>query len=305
MLDTAIEAKPFLKWAGGKRQLLEQFKSEYPEALKNNEIKVYIEPFVGGGAVFFELIKYYDFEKVVLNDVNQELINTYKAVKREANAVIKRLKEMESEYLPLDIVQRKDIYYLRRDNFNDEKKELNFDEFTEAHIEHAAKFIFLNRTCFNGLYRQNKSGEFNVPIGRYKNPTICNEENLLEVSESLKNVILISKDFEKTAKYIEEQTFIYVDPPYRPLPGTKSFTKYAKADFNEASQIRLAEWANNIKEKAYLMLSNSNPKNTDPEDDFFEKLYSNFSILEVSAKRSINSNASKRGKITELLIKNY
>ena len=217
MLATEIEAKPFLKWAGGKRQLLEQFELEYPESLKNNEIKTYIEPFVGGGAVFFELIKHYNFEKIVLNDANHELINTYKSVKNEVNAVIERLKEMEEEYLPLDLEKRKEIYYARRDKFNAEKKELNFNKFTKAHIEHAAKFIFLNRTCFNGLYRQNQSGEFNVPIGRYKNPTICNEENLIAASKALENVILTSGDFEKTEKYIEDQTFIYIDPPYLSL----------------------------------------------------------------------------------------
>lgn len=305
MLATEIEAKPFLKWAGGKRQLLEQFELEYPETLKNNEIKTYIEPFVGGGAVFFELIKHYNFEKIVLNDANHELINTYKSVNNEVDAVIERLKEMEEEYLPLELEKRKGIYYARRDNFNAEKKELNFNKFTKAHIEHAAKFIFLNRTCFNGLYRQNQSGEFNVPIGSYKNPTICNEENLIAVSKALENVILTSGDFEKTENYIEDQTFIYIDPPYRPLPGTKSFTKYARADFNEESQKRLANWAEKISDDAYLMLSNSNPKNTDPEDDFFEGLYSEFNISEVSAKRSINSNAAKRGEITELVIKNY
>mgnify|MGYP006291127079 CR=1 FL=1 len=305
MLAAEVEAKPFLKWAGGKRQLLDQFEAEYPEPLKNNKIKKYIEPFVGGGAVFFELIKHYDFEEVILNDVNQELINTYQAVKRKVKLVIERLKEMESEYLPLEMEARKEIYYARRDNFNAEKKELDFSEFKQEHIEHAAKFIFLNRTCFNGLYRQNQSGEFNVPIGRYKNPTICNQENLLAVSKALQNVILLAADFTETAAYIEDETFIYIDPPYRPLPGTKSFTKYARADFNEKSQKRLAEWAGEISDYAYFMLSNSNPKNTDPEDEFFEELYSDFNISEVSAKRSINSNAAKRGEITELLIKNY
>lgn len=305
MLATKKEAKPFLKWAGGKRQLLAQFEKHYPKLLKENKINRYIEPFVGGGAVFFELIKHYEFEEIILNDVNKELINTYKAVKNALSEVVNRLKEMELVYLPLEIEERKKIYYVRRDNFNDEKKALDFSEFKKEHIEHAAKFIFLNRTCFNGLYRQNQSGEFNVPIGSYKNPTICNEENLIAVNEALENVTLTSTDFENTEEYIEDQTFIYIDPPYRPLPGTKSFTKYARADFNEESQKRLANWAEKISEKSYFMLSNSNPKNTAPEDDFFEELYSQFNISEVSAKRSINSNASKRGEITELLIKNY
>lgn len=305
MLATKTEAKPFLKWAGGKRQLLGQFEEHYPKILKDDNIKTYIEPFVGGGAVFFELIKNYNFENIILNDINKELINAYKVVKNDVEKVIKRLKEMEAEYLPLEMDERKEIYYTRRDNFNDEKKSLDFSKLNEEHIEHAAKFIFINRTCFNGLYRQNKSGEFNVPIGRYKNPTICNEENLIAVNEALQNVTLTSTDFENTEEYIEDQTFVYIDPPYRPLPGTKSFTKYSRADFNEKSQKRLAAWVKEINDKAYLMLSNSNPKNTDPEDNFFENIYSKFNISEVFANRSINSNANKRGEITELVIKNY
>ncbi|MFW6016011.1 MAG: DNA adenine methylase, partial [bacterium] len=178
-------------------------------------------------------------------------------------------------------------------------------------IQHAAHFIFLNRTCFNGLYRQNKKGEFNVPIGRYKMPTICDEDTLKDANSALKNATLTCCDFEEMENYIDIDTFVYIDPPYRPLPGTPSFTKYSRADFNEKSQERLANWYRkvndkfNIEDGPFLMLSNSNPKNTKSEDDFFESLYQGFVIDEVYAKRSINSKASKRGEITELLIRNY
>ncbi|MFW6008467.1 MAG: DNA adenine methylase [archaeon] len=311
MLKEKLKAAPFLKWAGGKRQLLEQFEDKYPVKLKENNIKTYIEPFVGGGALFFDLTQKYNFNNIILNDINKELIITYKVVKNEVETLISGLKKLEKKYLPLDLENRKEIYYGIRDKFNKEKKEINYDLIDNKTIEHAKHFIFLNRTCFNGLFRQNKKGEFNVPIGRYKNPTICDEEKLRGASELLDEAILISGDFTNTEKYITNNTFIYMDPPYRPLPGTSSFNKYSKADFNEESQKRLAKWYKTLNEKykstknIYLMLSNSNPKNTDPEDSFFEDLYGEFNIEEVYAKRSINSKGSGRGKITELVITNY
>ncbi|MFW6028925.1 MAG: DNA adenine methylase [Halanaerobiales bacterium] len=310
MIKENLDVKPFLKWAGGKRQLLEQFEDNYPDALLKNKIDCYIEPFVGGGAVFFELVFKYDFDEIFLNDVNEELIITYKVVRDELNKLIKHLKRLEEEYLPLELEERKLVYYDTRDKFNAEKKAIDYSKMDEDAIQHASHFIFLNRTCFNGLYRQNKSGEFNVPIGRYKSPTICNEENLYAVSTALQNVKLTSCDFEEMETNIKDNTFIYLDPPYRPLPGTPSFTKYSKSDFNEESQKRLARWYRKIdelynKNKVYLMLSNSNPKNTDPDDNFFEKLYKGYTIEEVYAKRAINSKASKRGELSELIIKDY
>ncbi len=308
MQTEIYNAKPVVKWAGGKRQLLEQFNTLYPDALNNNQIDKYVEPFVGGGAVFFELLNRFEFKEIILNDINEELILTYRIIKEEVDDLIELLREYEEEYIHLSLEKRKDYYYKKRTLFNTEKKEIDYDNIDQNTVKHASNFIFLNRTCFNGLYRQNKKGEFNVPIGRYKKPTICDKEGLETASQSFENCILISSDFEKTEQYIDKRTFVYMDPPYRPLPGTPRFTKYSKADFNEQSQIRLANWFKKLdrgKNKPYLMLSNSNPKNNDPDDDFFEEKYYGFDIKKVYAKRVINSKGAKRGEISELVIRNY
>lgn len=301
-----INANPFLKWAGGKGQLLPQFEKLYPNKLNENKINKYIEAFVGSGAVFFELIKKYNFNTIILNDLNEDLILTYNVIKYDVKELIHILKNLEDNYLKLNPELRQETYYEIRKNYNEEMKTINYNEYNETWILHAAHFIFLNRTCFNGLYRLNKKGEFNVPIGRYINPTICNENNLLDVSQALENVILICNDFEQLTSYVDNNTFVYMDPPYRPLNSTSNFTSYSKMDFNDDDQIRLAHWFEKLSNNnAFLMLSNSNPKNTDSDDDFFENLYEGFNIQQVFASRQINSKASNRGKISELVIRNY
>lgn len=299
-------AKPFLKWAGGKSQLLEKFWSYYPERLINNRIKKYIEPFVGAGAVLFELKGRFVFEEIIINDINKELILTYEVVKNNVEELIDMLQKMEDEYLLKNVDERAVYYYTVRANFNREKKTINYDIFESNWVNHAGNFIFLNRTCFNGLYRQNRNGEFNVPIGKYSNPTICQRENLINASKALENVRLMSTDFENLIDYIDENTFVYIDPPYKPLSVTSGFTSYSKDDFGDKDQERLAEWFKILADKkALVMLSNSNPKNVNPQDDFFDKLYSGFDIKEVKASRSINSKGNKRGAISELVIRNY
>ncbi len=301
------EAKPVYKWAGGKGQLLTQFEELYPEKLLKNEVKTYVEPFVGGGAVFFELVKRFDFDKIILNDINEVLILTYIVIRDKLDSLIPILSDLENSYLALNQEDRKTKYYEIRTEFNKEKKRINYSKTDSASVLHVAHSIFLNRTCFNGLYRLNKKGEFNVPVGKYANPTICNEQNLRNVSEVLKGVKLFCGDFEDVTEYIDKDTFVYIDPPYRPLNVTSSFNSYQKDDFNDESQERLAKWFRKLdKEKnALIMLSNSNPKNTNPDDDFFERLYSGYNITEVSASRPINSKSSSRGQISELLIRNY
>ena len=176
----------------------------------------------------------------------------------------------------------------------------------EIDVKRASEFIFLNRTCFNGLYRVNKNGKFNVPCGKYKNPTICDSNNLRNLSKLLKNVVFAYGDYKESEKLVDENTFVYFDPPYRPLSVTSGFTSYTKEDFNDENQKELAEYYNKLNLKnAKLMLSNSNPKNTNENDNFFEKIYKGFNINEVSAKRMINANAKGRGEISELLITNY
>lgn len=301
-----VSAKPFLKWAGGKGQLLEQFWSFYPDKLLESRIKRYVEPFVGAGAVLFELAGKFDFEEIIVNDINEELILTYEVVKNHVDSLIQTLLSMETDYLHKDVEAREKVYYEVRSNFNQEKKTINYKMFENSWINHAANFIFLNKTCFNGLYRQNKKGEFNVPTGKYSNPTICQSENLLNVSQVLQKVKLLSTDFTNLTGYVDSSTFVYIDPPYRPLNITSAFTSYSKDDFNDKDQERLAEWFRILSDKeALVMLSNSNPKNTNPEDVFFDRLYNGFDIKEVSALRAINSKGSKRGAISELVIRNY
>ncbi|WP_459201925.1 DNA adenine methylase [Methanococcus sp. CF] len=309
-----LNAKPFLKWAGGKAGLLGQFKSHYPKKLLKNGITKYVEPFLGGGAVFFELQKHYDFEEVLLNDINIELIAAYKAVQTDVNLLMSILSEMKESYLKLNDEMRSEYYYNVRNDFNVENvkvKNNHYDILKKIDsgkcFEHVAKLIFLNKTCFNGLYRLNKKGEFNVPFGKYKNPAIY-DENLISVSEALQDVTLTCGEYYDIEKYVELDidTFVYMDPPYRPLPNTSSFTSYSKSDFNEDNQIELSQWFRKIdKTGALLMLSNSDPKNADPDDSFFEDHFNDFKIEKVYAARAINSKSDARGKISELVIKNY
>jgi len=291
------ETKPFVKWAGGKRQLLPIIIKNLPKELIENRIKTYIEPFVGGGAVFFYIVENYKLDRIILNDKNEELIDVYRVIQNNVDALIDELRKVEKEYLSLDENGRKAYFYEKRDQYNSNKKDK---------ILTAVNFIFLNRTCFNGLYRVNKKGEFNVPYGRYKNPTILDEENLRNVSICLKNVELHSGDFEEIENYVDDKSFIYLDPPYRPLDATSNFTSYDKGEFNDDDQKRLAAFYRLLNEKgAKLMLSNSDPKNIDEKDDFFDELYKGFNIKRVYANRMINSNGKGRGKIAELLITNY
>lgn len=295
--ETRIGLKPVVKWAGGKRQLLSIIDKNLPIELKKGEIKTYIEPFLGGGAMFFHIVQNYNVEKVILNDINKELMNVYRVIRDDVNSLIKYLKNVEDEYLYLNDENRKKYFYNKRQDYNMNKKE---------DVETAGKFIFLNRTCFNGLYRVNKKGEFNVPYGRYKNPTILDEVNLTNVSLVLKDVKLYSVDFENIKKYVDDKTFVYFDPPYRPLDATSNFTSYSRSQFNDDEQKRLKNFYEKLDKKgAKLLLSNSDPKNTDVNDDFFDKLYRDYNIKRVFANRMINSNGNNRGKVTELLISNY
>jgi len=295
-----IECKPFIKWVGGKGQLLSEINKLYPVELGKN-IKKYAEIFVGGGAVLFDILSKYKLDEVYISDKNLELINTYKSIRDNVDILIKSLKGMEEQYIPLDNENRKDYYYKKREEYNSLKinSEVN-------NIEKAVLFIFLNKTCFNGLYRVNKKGEFNVPMGAYKKPKICDEENLKNVSLTLRNVKIVYADYRKSEKFIDGKTFVYIDPPYRPLNITSSFTSYTENDFNDKEQIELAEYINVLNKKgAKIVISNSDPKNNDIDDNFFDKLYKNYNINRVKATRMLNSNASLRGAINELLITNY
>ncbi len=291
-------AKPFLKWAGGKGQLINTFDEMFPSELKEGKIKTYIEPFVGGGSVLFHILQNYDIEKAYINDINKELINCYRCIKADVNEVIKQLEVLEKEYLSCD--DRTNYFYNVRDRYNSIHLNGYYD------FEKCADFIFLNHTCFNGLYRVNKSGKFNVPHGKYKNPLICDKENLLLCSKLLQKVEISFGSYEQVLSNADKNTFVYFDPPYRPLVENNSFVSYDKSGFDDNDQIELAEKFKNLDKKdCLLMLSNSDPKNTNENDNFFDDLYNSFEIERVYAKRMINCQASKRGDITEIVVMNY
>ena len=292
--------KPFLKWAGGKGQLLKEIEKYYP--FDNGVITKYAEPFVGGGAVLFDILSKYDLKQIYISDINAELINTYIVIREQIEELIGLLAKYQSEYVTLKTEDRKSYYMAKRDRFNDLKVNGNETE----NIEKAALMIFLNKTCFNGLFRVNKKGLFNVPMGSYKNPLICDEKNLRAVSDKLQNVEIICGDYRESANFIDENTFVYFDPPYRPLTETASFTAYTENLFNDDEQIELAEFVECMHRKgAKVVVSNSDPKNSNTDDDFFDNIYSAHKIKRVEATRMINCNSESRGKIKELLISNF
>ncbi len=293
------EAKPFLKWAGGKGQLLTEIGKYYPFAEKKH-IKKYAEPFVGGGAVLFDVLNKHAVDEVYISDINAELINTYITIRDNSDELISRLKAMESDYLAKDADVRKKAYLEARARFNALKR----DGIRDA--EAASLMIFLNRTCFNGLYRVNKAGDYNVPMGAYKNPQICNEDNLLNVSKKLQNANIVCGDYKDSASFIDDKTFVYFDPPYRPLTKTANFTSYTEQLFDDNKQLELANFVQDLDNKgALIVISNSDPKNTDENDNFFDDAYSKQNIRRVAANRMINRNSDARGKINELLIANF
>jgi DNA adenine methylase len=294
------KVKPFLKWAGGKGQLLLEIEHYYP--FEDGKTSKYAEPFVGGGAVLFDILSKYDLDEVYISDINAELINTYCIIRDHIDALVEMLKEMQNEFVPADTDYRKVYYLAKRERFND----LKVNDYANINIEKAALMIFLNKTCFNGLYRVNKKGLFNVPMGAYKNPLICDEENLRAVSEVLQNVNIVCGDYRNSASFIDDNTFVYFDPPYRPITDTASFTAYTENVFNDAEQIELAKFVDDMHRKgAKVVISNSDPKNTNINDDFFENIYSSHKIKRVEATRMINCNSEARGKIKELLISNF
>ena len=304
---TLKEAKPVLKWAGGKAKLIPIFEEKYPKELIDGKINTYIEPFIGGGAVLFSMLSKYKFDRVVINDINSELILTYKVIKESPEELINIIHKYQNKYNELEELEEKQLFYYEiRDKFNEVKGKLNYDIIDDKTIEHAAHMIFINKSCFNGLYRENKKGGFNVPFGKKEKLNCYDRENIMAVSEVLKNAIILNGDFEQIIKYVDENTFIYMDPPYRPLNATSSFNDYSKEPFNDETQRRLAKFYDELNKKgAKIMESNSDPKNTNEEDEFFDELYKDYRIDRIYAARNINSKGSGRGKVSEILIMNY
>ena len=297
IFEEYTQARPFIKWVGGKTQLLNEVSKSLPRDFASRQHVTYVEPFVGGGAVMFWILQEYpNIERAVINDINQELICTYRVIQVNVEELIAELAHIQDEYIPLGSEDRKAYFMEKRARFNTKKT---------TPVETAALFIFLNRTCFNGLYRVNSKGKFNVPHGKYANPRICDADNLHACSAVLQKVEILCGDFSETGRYAGPNTLFYFDPPYKPITETSSFTSYAKEGFNDDEQVRLRDFCNQIsKDKALFVASNSDPKGVNPSENFFDTLYNHFIIKRVSATRMINSDASGRGAISELIISN-
>ncbi|MCW4573538.1 DNA adenine methylase [Venenivibrio stagnispumantis] len=276
IIPVNTKPKPFVKWAGGKRQIIDVLLQEKPLNFNN-----YIEPFLGGGAFLFELMP----ENAIINDINTELINAYRVIKNYPDELIESLKNHQHQH---------------NENYYYQIRALNPANLNP--IERASRFIYLNKTCYNGLYRENSKGEFNVPFGRYKSPKIVDEENIRLVSEYLNNanVEIFNSDYKEVCKLAQEEDFIYLDPPYYPLSKTSSFTKYTRYDFTEDNQIELSMIFKQLDKKGcFVMLSNSN-------SPFIKELYKGYNIIEIEANRCINANGKKRKKANiEILVKNF
>ncbi|BBA78952.1 N6 adenine-specific DNA methyltransferase, D12 class [cyanobacterium endosymbiont of Rhopalodia gibberula] len=300
-----LKAYPVLKWAGGKMKLLPQIQKQYPSKLQQGSLKTYIEPFVGGASVFFDVYYHFNIEKAYFFDKNTELIILYKVIKNNAELLIDRLSKIKEKYLNLTEEKRKNFYYQSRNDYNTFDKKVDTDIHQRNWVERAALTIFLNRTCFNGLYRVNRKGLFNVPMGKYKNPAILNSSNIRAVSQALKIVEIKQCDFSEVLKYANKNTFIYYDPPYRSISKTATFNAYSSLDFKDNEQRRLRDLFIEVSKKgSYQMLSNSDPTNY-IEDFFFDELYCEFNIKRILASRMINSKGNSRGKIREILVTNY
>lgn len=292
--------KPFLKWAGGKTQLLDDIISIIPTDFKKSNFQ-YVEPFVGSGAVLLRLLSLDEFniQKAVINDINKILIETYKAIKSKHYELINCLFELNWDYYnSISFENRKLYFYEKREEYNSDEIPI---------IEKTALLIFLNKTCFNGLYRENSKGKFNVPFGRYDKPKIYNKELISNTHSALRDVDIYQEDYYDTIKHIDgERVLFYLDPPYRPISKTSSFSSYTKNVFDDEEQIRLKRFCDLINSKDYkFILSNSDPQNIDKNDTFFEDLYSDYIIKKVKARRFINAKSDKRGLINELLITNF
>ncbi len=275
-------AKPFLKWAGGKRKLFELYLPYFPANFKQ-----YFEPFIGGGAILFSLFEHHPEMQATIIDINQELINAYNMVKTNVEDLIVSLSHHKQNHC-------KDYFYKVRAWDRDPSYYAGISD-----IERAARLIYLNKTCFNGLFRVNSQGYFNVPFGRYKNPHIYDSENLRNVSKMLQNVEVLNASFDKVLDLAKKGDFVYFDPPYQPISSTANFTSYTSENFDETNQRRLREIFEILDQRGcYVVLSNSANK-------FIQDLYRDLKgilVKEILASRAINRDGTKRGKIPEILI---
>ncbi|NKC59422.1 Dam family site-specific DNA-(adenine-N6)-methyltransferase [Vagococcus fluvialis] len=292
-----------IKWAGGKSKLAPVIEEKILENVSIDKIDTYVEPFLGGGSFFFHMVQKYNFKNIVISDINEELINLYKVIQKKPKKLMESAAELQDKYNSLsDLEEKSEFYYLVRNEYNESIMNELKDEFD---VEQAVSFLFLNKVGFNGLYRVNLKGKFNVPFGKREKASLFKEDNILGVSELLQGVTIQHSNYDETLEYVDNKTLVYFDPPYRPLSTSSSFTSYAKSDFNDDSQIKLADYCKKIdKLGAKFALSNSDPKNSSLDDNFFDELYKEFSISRVYAKRMIGAKTASRGKVSEILVTN-
>jgi DNA adenine methylase len=300
---TKTGPRPFLKWAGGKSSLLDQLEALLPADFALQRDITYIEPFVGGGAMLFHMLRHYkNISRVVINDINPDLIHCYRLIKDNPLTLIDRLKTIEQNFYHGDIQDRKELYYAYRDQYNQDKIDSD---------ERAALLMFLNHTCFNGLYRVNSSGKFNVPFGHYKHPVICNEDLILADHKLIKSLrfftIIGPGDYKSTKNNLgrNKYNFVYLDPPYRPLLNSNNFKEYSNSPFGDKQQEELKVFCDKLGERGCrIMQSNSDSMNADGTS-YFEELYEGYNFSRISAPRFINAFQEKREKLNEIVILNY
>jgi DNA adenine methylase len=304
--SSEASTKPFLKWAGGKGQLLKDMDERFPVELKQGKIHTYIEPFLGGGAPFFFIIQNYQVERFFISDINRDLILIYQTIQKDVSGLLESLGHMQSKYFKLKSDSQKIFFYKIRSQFNAERQRIDYSKFSKHWIQRSSQAIFLNKTCFNGLFRFNSKYEFNTAFGQYSNPKICDESNLLNVAKLLKKSKINQGDYSCCERLTDSKTFVYLDPPYKPISKTANFTAYSPHSFNDQNQYRLALFYRHLDQVgAKLMLSNSDSSDGETKYNLIEDLYQGYQIDKVKARRAINRDATKRSAITELLITNY
>ncbi|MBP1631349.1 MAG: dam [Bacteroidetes bacterium] len=301
-MDIDIGVKPFVKWAGGKYRLYEQIRHKLPTELNEGAIKYYYEPFLGGGAMFFRLAQQYKFNSIFLSDLNEELVLTYKVVQYNVSDLLEYLWQYQKKYNSLSDKDKESYFYEMRASYNMQRFNVNFKKFSELYIPRAAQMIFLNKTCYNGLFRQNLKGEFNVPFGKNYNVQIVDSNNLCKISTILQNVEIRCEDFCSSCDDVKSNSFVYFDPPYSPVSKTANFTSYCKGNFYHKDQVRLSNLFRDLdKSGTKLMLSNSYVET----NDIISELYKGYYFSYIYSHKTMPSIISKRGKVKELLITNY
>lgn len=299
LTENTIKVTPFVKWAGGKAKLIPQIEQHIFEHLTLDDIDTYVEPFIGGGALFFYLCSKFNIKNKVISDVNKELINCYQVIKENHTKLLAELETIQIFYNSLeDLEEKKEHFYYIRSEFNKNIQNIEYDK-----IQQAVYFIYLNKIGFNGLYRVNKKGLFNVPFGQRIKTSLFDKKNIENIAQILKDTTILHGDYQETRQFANKNTLFYFDPPYRPISTSSSFTSYTESSFNDKNQIALKEFCDEIKEQgAKIVLSNSDPIPNDPEDTFFDDLFKSYDIFRIQANRAIGAKGSSRGKVSEILV---